>query len=116
MSSEARPFYLDLMTDFERGRQGEILRAVELHLADHRFDALHRTIDAYQLEVAERQLPLESLGIAAQPARALNRVGIQTVEDLRAASAEQLDAVAAAGTTLESVARIKAIWQRLQER
>jgi hypothetical protein len=116
MSSEARPFYLDLLSDFERGRQGEILRAVELHLAAHRFGEAHRTIDAYQFEVAERQLPLESLGIAAQPARALNRLGIESVEDLRAASTEQLDTVAAAGTTLESVARIKCIWQRLQER
>ncbi len=116
MSSEARPFYLDLMTAFERNRQGEILRTLELHLSDHRWDALHRTIDAYQLEVAEHQRPLECLGIAAQPVRALHRVGILTVEDLRAASAEQLDTVAAAGTTLESVARIKAIWQRLQER
>jgi predicted RecB family nuclease len=107
---------LDLLADFERGRQGEILRAVELHVAAHRFDQAHRTIDSYELEVRERQLPLETLGIAAQPARALNRVGIETVEQLRAASPEQIDTVAAAGTTLESVARIKAIWQRLQER
>ena len=112
----ARPFYLDLLTDFERQRQDEVLRTVQLHLADHRFDAAQRTIEAYQQEVAQQQYPLESLGLTPQPVRALNRLGIYSVSDLRGATADQLDQAAQTGTTGELVERIKGIWQRLQER
>lgn len=109
----ARPTYLDHLADFERERQGEILRTLELHLADHRFDQAHRTLSAFEMEVAERQLPLERMGLSAVAVRALNRAGIETGQQLRDATDAELDAMPA--VSLETVRTIKAARQRLQE-
>jgi hypothetical protein len=104
---------LDHLADFERERQGEVLRTLELHLADHRFDAAHRTLSAFELEISERQLPLERMGLSAVAVRALNRSGIETGQQLRDATDAELDAMPA--VSLETVRAIKAARQRLQE-
>jgi hypothetical protein len=108
----ARPTYLDHLADFERERQGEILRTLELHLAEHRFDQAHRTLSAFELEVSERQLPLERMGLSAVAVRSLNRAGIETGQQLRDATDSELDALVAG---LETIRSIKAARQRMLE-
>lgn len=108
-----RPTYLDHLADFERERQGEILRTLELHLAEHRFDQAHRTLSAFELEIAERQLPLERMGLSSIAVRALNRAGIETGQQLRDATDAELDTLPAVG--LETIRVIKAARQRLLE-
>jgi hypothetical protein len=109
-----KPYYIELLDQFERDRQAEILRTLELHIADQRFGQAHRTLAAYELEVQERQLPLESLGIAPHHAAALIRAGIETATQLRDCSDSVLDELR--GVTLEAVAKLKSIRQRLLER
>jgi hypothetical protein len=103
---------LDHLSDFERERQGEVLRAIELHLAGHRWGQAHRTLSAYELEVSERQLPLERMGLSSVAVRALNRAGIETGQQLRDATDAELDALVAG---LETIRSIKAARQRMLE-
>jgi hypothetical protein len=109
----ARPFYLGLLAAWEAERQAEVLRTIELHLADQRFEQAHRTIASYELEIAERQLPLESVGVAPQVAAALIRAGVETVQQLRDCDDELLASLR--GVSGEMVAKLKAIRQQLLE-
>lgn len=109
----ARPNYLKHLARFESERQGEVLRTLELHLAGHRFDQAHRTLSAYELEVAERQLPLERMGLSRVAVRALNRIGIESSQQLREAGDDVLDGLVAVSS--ETIRVIKAAKQRLIE-
>ena len=103
----ARPKYLDQLSQFEKERQGEVLRTCELWLARHEFDKARQQIDLYQEEVARQQYPLEVAGIRPVAIRSLNRAGIHTLTELRNASDELLDGLTEHGATLETISYIK---------